>query len=227
MPDLFRQYYPEGIFKQDQLIVNVNARLTRSMSISGFYNWTTAKSDTGTASDSYNLLQDYRRAPFAQTNMLFLMGNYTDRFGITYNPFLIAQSGRPFNFTSPIDLSGDNFFNNRPSLVDSTKCTAGSSQYFQTSYGCFNIIPQPGETIIPGNMGNGPAAMAFNLRVSRTFGVGPKRESAANNNAGPNGPGGPPPVAVAHPQVVVVVMAALVVPAAAVAVAEALAVVAA
>jgi hypothetical protein len=127
--------------------------------------------------------------------MVFLMGNYTDRFGITYNPFLVAQSGRPFNFTSPNDLSGDNFFNNRPSVVDSSKCTDGSNQYFQTSYGCFNITPQAGETIVPGNMGNGPAAVAFNLRVSRAFGVGPKRESAASNPAGPGGmpPGGGPP----------------------------------
>ena len=189
---ILQQYYPEGIFKQNQLIVNVNARITRSMNVSGFYNWTAARSNTGTASNSYNLMQDYRRAPFAQTNMLFLMGSYTDRFGISYNPFLIAQSGRPYNFTSPVDLSGDNFFNNRPSLVDSSSCTAGSSQYFQTSYGCFNIIPNSGETIVPGNMGTGPAAIAFNLRVSRTFGVGPKRESAATNTT-PNGAGGPPP----------------------------------
>ena len=186
---IIEQYYPEGIFKQDQLIMNVNARVTRRLSFSGFYNWTNANSTANTASNSYNLKQDYRRAPFAQSNMLFLMGNYTDRLGIVYNPFVVAQSGRPYNFTSPYDLSGDNFFNNRPSLVDSSKCTAGSTQYFQTSYGCFNIIPQSGETIIPGSMGNGPSAIAVNLRISRAFGVGPKRESAASNN-GPGGPGG-------------------------------------
>jgi hypothetical protein len=190
---IIRQYYPEGIFKQNQLVVNVNARLTRSMNISGFYNWTSANSNTGTASNSYNLQQDYRRAPFAQANMLFLMGNYTDRFGITYNPFLIAQSGRPYNLTSPLDLSGDNFFNNRPSLVNSAQCVSGSTQYYQTSFGCLNIQPANSETLIPGNMGTGPAAVAFNLRVSRTFGVGPKRESAATNNGMPNGPGGGPP----------------------------------
>jgi hypothetical protein len=187
---IIQQFDPEGIFKQDQFIVNVNARVTRNMSLSGFYNWTNANSTASTASNSYNLLQDYRRAPFASDNMVFLMGNYIDRFGITYNPFLVAQSGRPYNFTSPLDLSGDNFFNNRPSLVNSSNCTAGSTQYYQTSYGCFNIIPQAGETIIPGSMGNGPAAIAFNLRVSRVFGVGPKRESAEAGNNGANGPGG-------------------------------------
>jgi hypothetical protein len=174
------------------LIVNINARITRSFSVFGFYNWTQANSNTGMASNSYNLMQDYRRAPFAQTNMIFLRGSYTDRFGISYSPFLVANSGRPYNFTSPLDLSGDNFFNNRPSLANASNCTAGSTQYFQTSYGCFNIQPGPGETIVPGNLGNGPAAIAFNLSVSRTWGVGPKRESASDS-ARPNGPGGMPP----------------------------------
>jgi hypothetical protein len=192
---IIQQYYPEGIFKQQQLVVNINSRLTRNLNFSGFYNWTTAKSNTGTASNSYNLMQDYRRAPFAHQNMVFLMGNYNGKWGISYNPFLIAQSGNPYNFTSPVDLSGDNFFNNRPSIVDSSNCAAGSTQYFQTPYGCFNIIPQPGETIVPGNLGTGPASVAFNLRLSRSWGVGPKRESAASDNAGPGGPppGGPPP----------------------------------
>ncbi len=192
---IIQQYYPEGIYKQHQLILTVNARVTRNLNFSGFYNWTTAKSNTGTASNSYNLMQDYSRAPFAQTNMVFLMGNYTDRFGITYNPFLIAQSGRPYNISSPIDLTGDNFFNSRPSLVDSSMCTSGSTQYYETSYGCFNIMPNPGDAVISRSMGNGPAAVAVNLRLSRAFGVGPKRESAANTNAGPGGPppGGPPP----------------------------------
>jgi hypothetical protein len=187
---IIEQYYPEGIFKQDQLIANVNARVTRRLSFSGFYNWTNAHATAGTASNSYNLMQDYRRPTWTQANMLFLMGNYTDRLGIVYNPFVVAQSGRPYNFTSPYDLSGDNFFNNRPSLVGSSNCTAGSTQYFQTSYGCFNIIPQTGETIIPGSMGNGPAAFAVNLRVSRAFGVGPKRGESAASNGGPGGPGG-------------------------------------
>jgi len=179
-----QQFDSEAIFKQNQLIVNINARLTPRFNLSGFYNWTSVKSNTGTASNSYNLMQDYRRAGFASPNMVFLMGNYTGPFNITFNPFLIAQSGRPYNFVTPNDLTGDNFFNNRPSIVASSNCTAGSTQYVQTSYGCFNLIPQPGETIIPGNMGNGPAAVAVNLRISRAFGVGPKLQSASAQNSG-------------------------------------------
>ena len=56
--------------------------------------------------------------------MVFLMGNYTAPWGITFNPFLIAQSGRPYNIVTHNDLTGDNFFNNRPSLAsDASLCT--------------------------------------------------------------------------------------------------------
>ena len=91
-------------------------------------------------------MQDYRRAGFASRNMVFLMGNYTGPFNITFNPFLIAQVGRPYNFVTPNDLTGDNFFNNRPSIVAASNCTSASTQYVQTAYGCFDAIPPPGET---------------------------------------------------------------------------------
>ena len=188
------QFYPEAVFKQNQLIVNVNARFSPNFSVMGFYNFTAADADTGTASNSYDLKQDYGRASFASRNMLFLMGNYTGPWGIAFNPFLIAQSGKPFNIVTANDLTGDNFFNDRPSLVSASECTTAAAQYVQTSYGCLNTIPQPGDVIIPANMANGPAAVAVNLRVSRSFGLGPKLAAASGqNNSGGPPPGGPPP----------------------------------
>ena len=58
-----------------------------------------------------------------------------------------------------------------------------------TSYGVFDTVPQPGETIIPSNMGNGPAAVAVNLRIGRSWGIGPKL-AAAGGDSGGFGPGG-------------------------------------
>ncbi len=102
-PGIVNQFYPEAVFKQDQVIVNVNARIKPTFSVFGFYNWTRAKSDGGaesTASNAYNLSQDYGRASFASTNMVFLMANYTAPYGIRVNPFLIAQSGKPYNIVT-------------------------------------------------------------------------------------------------------------------------------
>ena len=61
---IVKEYYPEAVFKQNQLIINVNARFSSKFNVTGFYNLTFANSDTGTASNSYNIGQDYGRAPF-------------------------------------------------------------------------------------------------------------------------------------------------------------------
>ena len=61
-----------------------------------------------------------------------------------------------------------------------------------TSYGTFNTVPQPGEAPIPANMGNGPAAVAVNLRVSRTWGIGPETGTPAAGGRPGGGPGGKP-----------------------------------
>ena len=66
------------------------------------------------------------------------MGNYTGKWGITYNPFLVFQSGRPFNITTDTDLTGDDFFNDRPSYAASSSSCVGNAQYVQTSFGCLD-----------------------------------------------------------------------------------------
>ena len=186
---IVNEFYPEAVFKQNQLIMNINARFSPKFSVMGFYNLSFANADTGTASNSYNLKQDYGRAGFVSRNMLFLMGNYTGPWGITFNPFLIAQSGKPFSITTNNDLTGDAFFNNRPAYASSSSL---ASNVVQTNFGAFDTDPQSGETIIPINMENGPAAVAVNLRVSRSIGIGPKVAAAASqNNAGGPPPGGP------------------------------------
>jgi hypothetical protein len=195
---IINEYYPEAIFKQNQMILNVNARVSQKLSFFGFYNLSFANTNGAggfgggsSASNSYDLDQDYGRASFVSRNMVFLMGNYTAPWGLRFNPFLVARSGRPYNVVSSTDLTGDNFLNNRPSYADSSLCTSGQGQYFQTEFGCLNSEPGPGETLIPMNIGTGPASVAFNLRLSKTIGLGPKVESSGGvNNAG--GPGGGP-----------------------------------
>ena len=192
------EFYPEAVFKQNQMIVNVNARFTPNFSIVGFYNLTAANSDGGSGnavSNSYNLSQDYGRASFASRNMVFMMANYQAKWGIRFSPFLIATSGKPYNITTTNDLTGDNFFNNRPSLAASSFCTTPNPGYAQTQFGCLDTDPAgPGQTYtpIPINEGNGPAAVALNLRVSRAFGIGPKLAAGGDNNGPPpgGGPGG-------------------------------------
>jgi len=195
---IVNEFYPEAVFKQNQMILNFNARISPKFSLFGFYNLSFANSNStssgsavGHASNAYDLNQDYGRAGFVSRNMVFLMGNYTGPWQIRFNPFLIANAGRPYNVVSPLDLTGDNYMNGRPSYADASQCTADQTQYVETAYGCLNTIPAAGESLLPMNLGTGPAAVAFNLRVSRSFGIGPKTESAGGPTPG-MGPGGPP-----------------------------------
>ena len=193
---IVNEYYPQAVFKQQQMIVNVNARFTPNFSLAGFYNVTWANSDGGNGSvtsNSYNLSQDYGRASFAARNMVFLFGNYQARWGIRFNPFMMAVSGRPYNITTTNDLTGDNYFNDRPALAPtSDDCTTATPNYVQTSFGCLNTVPTtPGQsyTPIPINLGRGPAAIALNLRISRSWGIGPKIDAATSAAVA----GAPPP----------------------------------
>jgi hypothetical protein len=191
------QFYSEAVFKQNQMIVNLNARISPKLSIVGFYNLTAANSDGGagnSVSNSYDLNQDYGRASFASRNTVFMLANYQGPWALRFNPFLIAASGKPYNITTTNDLTGDNFFNNRPSLADNSFCTSANPNYAETQFGCLNTDPVvPGQTYtpIPMNLGRGPASVAVNLRVSRAFGIGPKLESATTSGGGLQGGGGP------------------------------------
>jgi hypothetical protein len=135
-------------------------------------------------------MQDYGRAGFVRPQWLFLMGNYTGPWGITFNPFLIAQAGSPYNITSPYDLTGDNFFNDRPSYAGSATLANDPTNVAETSFGALDVVPESGESLVPANPGNGPAGVAVNLRIGRSFGIGPKVVSSSGPPPGGGGRGG-------------------------------------
>ena len=179
------QYFTEGIFKENQLIANFNANFSKNLSLFGFYSYNHADTDGGwgsNPSNSYDLLQDYGRAGWVHPQWMLLVGNYTGPWGLTFNPFLIAEQGHPYDITTSTDLTGDNFFNDRPAYASSSDCPSNAGNYVPTSFGCLNTSPVQGDSIIPIDLGNSPSAVAMNLRISRSFGVGPRGESS----------GGPP-----------------------------------
>ena len=191
---IVQEYYPEAIYKQNQLIANFNAAVSQNFNFSGYYGLSNTRSNVGTASNSWNIKQDYRRMSWTPHQMLFLMGNYTAPLHLVFNPFLVAQAGRPYSFTSPYDLTGDNFFNSRPALLaKNAPCPANPAgvtpRYAQTSQGCFDMIPDSTESIVAGNTGKSPSSVAFNLRLSRAIGFGRKLDTG---NGPQNGSGGAP-----------------------------------
>ncbi len=189
-PGIIDQYFPEAVYKQYQLIVNVNGQIARNFGMMGFYNFTEARSDGGDGSNpsnSWDLSQDYGRASYVRPQFLFLMANYNAPLSLTFNPFLVSEAGRPYNITTAEDLTGDNFFNDRPTYASAASNPADVAQ---TKFGALDTLPQPGETLVPVDLGTGPPAVALNLRVSRAFGIGPETESSGAPGGGWHGRGG-------------------------------------
>ena len=182
------QYQSEGIFKQNQLIVNSSIRMGTKLSLFGYYTLNYANSDTSGAgsfpSNPFDVSQDYGRASFDVRHRVFFGGTMGLPYAFRISPFLVAQSGVPFNITTGQDLYQDSIFNTRATFGT---CTLGATGVKATPYGCFNLATQPGQTVIPINFAEGPGRFSLNLRLSKTFGFRKKAEAA---NAGAGGPGG-------------------------------------
>jgi hypothetical protein len=179
------QYQSEGTFKQNQLIVNGSVRAGTKLTLFGYYTLNYANSDvytpTSFPSNPFDLQEDYGRAAFDIRNRLFLGGSISLPKAFRLSPFMIAQSGNPFNITTGTDPYQDALYNVRPNFGT---CPPA----IQTQYGCFNIVNPTAGTPIPINYGEGPGRFTLNLRVSKTFGFGPVIENASTAGAG-GGPG--------------------------------------
>jgi hypothetical protein len=194
------QYVSEGNFKQNQLMVNTNVRVGSKLQLFGFYSFGHANSDaSGVGSfptNSYDISQDWGRASFDVRHRLFLGGSIAFPYLIRLSPFMIFNSGSPFNITSPFDLNGDAQYNNRPNLVSTATCAPGTlptGSIYCTQYGTFDALGATG-TPLPINYETGPNHFVMNFRLTKTFGFGPSNKKAGNNQnqgGGGPGPGGP------------------------------------
>jgi uncharacterized membrane protein YgcG len=187
------QYFSEGVFRQDQLIVNGRVSTGRHVSLFGYYSLNFAKGDTSGAgadiSTPYNIAADYGRTSFDVRNRVFLAGSISFPRFIQFSPFMIAQSGNPYNVSVGEDVNGDTFFNDRPYKVNGV---APNGQTVKTINGCGTFAApgsQPaGSPIAPINDCTGPGLFTLNFRLTKTWGFGASRN--ALNAAAAGGQGG-------------------------------------
>ncbi len=177
------EYVSEGVFRQNQLITSFNMRMGTRLSLFSYYSLSYANSDTaGAGSFPSNpvlgIAADYGRAAFDVRNRLFFGGTISLPHGFRMSPFIVANSGPPFNVIIGRDLNGDFVFNDRPAFASSATLP---NNLHATSWGNFDTAPAPGDPRIPMNFGTTPAQFTANLRVSKTFGIGPKLETTASN----------------------------------------------
>src|SRR6185437_13150268 len=122
--------------------------------------------------NSYDLSGEFGRGSFDIRHRFTIFGTVNlPWWKLVLNPFVVANSGPPFNITTGQDRNLDRQFNERPSFAGpNADCSARNIRC--TSFGNFNLTPLPGETIVPRNFGDAPGAFNVNLRVSRAFAFG-------------------------------------------------------
>jgi hypothetical protein len=164
-----------GLYNQNQLIANVNAKVNAGFSLFGFYVLNKANSNTdglGTfPANPYSMTGEYGPASTDIHHRATLGGSIMMRWNIRLSPFFVIQSGAPFDITSGNDPYGTTLFTARPGISpDPSK-----SSLIETQYGLLDASPVPGERILSRNYGRGPGQIAMNLRVGKTFGFGGER----------------------------------------------------
>jgi hypothetical protein len=191
------QFESGGVFNQNQFIANFNVRAGAKLTVFSFYMFSHANSNTAGATSfasdpTKGVSVDYGRAAFDVRHRLFFGGTVSLPHGFRVSPFMVANSGAPFNVTIGRDLNGDSIFNDRPAFATDLSRTS----VVQTSFGAFDTNPLPGQTIIPSNFGTSSAQFTLNMRLSKTIGIGPKLEAANTNpqqgGQQRGGPGGVP-----------------------------------
>jgi hypothetical protein len=197
-PDNIYQYQSEGVFKQNQLIVNSRVSIGSKVSLFGYYVLNYADSDTAGPtsfpSSQNDISLDYGRSAFDIRHRVFLGGTIGLPKAFRLSPFLVASSGVPYTITTGQDLNGDSIFNDRPTFASSRSIP---SNVITNQYGSFDLVPESGETLVPVNSLTSPSRFSLNVRLSKSFGFGKKAEATNTGQGGPGaggtfgrGPGG-------------------------------------
>ena len=174
-----------GIYNQNQMIANVNTKASKNVTLFSFYvlNKASSSSDgVGTIPANPRSYQgEYGPAATDVRQRFTLGGSITARYSIRLSPFLILQSGAPFNITSGSDQFGTSIFNSRPGIaLDPTR-----PGLIPTSYGLLDPNPVTGERILGRNYGRGPGQAMVNLRVAKTVGFGPEKGGGSGSGGAP------------------------------------------
>jgi Carboxypeptidase regulatory-like domain len=164
-----------GIYNQNQLIANVNMRMKQGLTLFAFYVLNRAMSNTDGITtfpaNPYNFAGEYGPASTDVRHRVTVGGSINTRWNVRLSPFVIVQSGPPFDITAGSDLYGTTLFNGRPGIVTD----ASKPGVIPTPYGLLDPNPSPGEPLLPRNYGRGPGQIRVNMRISKAIGFGADR----------------------------------------------------
>jgi len=179
-----------GLYNQNQLIANVNAKVNSGLTLFGFYVFNRAFSNTdgiGTyPANPYDFAGEYGPAATDVHHLVTVGGSINFKWGVRISPFVVLQSGAPFDITTGNDPFGTTLFNARPGIATDPN----KPGLIKTSYGLLDPNPTAGEPVLSRNSGRGPGQYNVNLRIAKVFGFGEKR-GGSSGSGGSGGAGNP------------------------------------
>ncbi|PYS11402.1 MAG: hypothetical protein DMG15_17870 [Acidobacteria bacterium] len=163
-----------GLYNQHQLIVNVNSRANKYVSLTGTYSLNHAMSNTdgiGTfPGNPYSMVGEYGPASTDIRHRMTLGGSINTKWNITFSPLINIGSGAPFDITAGRDIYGTTLFNGRPGIATDAK----NADIIPTVYGLLDPNPTLDERILHRNYGRGPGTIFFNAHVGKAMKLGHK-----------------------------------------------------
>ena len=182
------QVESSGLYNQNQLIAFLNSRYSKSLSFSASYVLNYARSDTdglGTfPAKPYDFSGEYGPAVTDVRHRVTFNGTINTKWNIRLSPFVVIQSGPPFDITIGRDLYGTTLFNARPGIAtDPTK-----PGLIPTKYGLLDPNPNLNQPTLTRNFGRGPGQLMVNLRVQKIFEFG-RGENSGSASTGQPGSG--------------------------------------
>ena len=183
-----------GIYNQNQFIALLNSRFNRDFSLTASYVLNYARSNTdgsGTfPARPYDFTGEYGPAATDVRHRISINGSISTKWNFRFNPFVVIESGPPFDITVGRDLYGTTLFNARPGIaVDLSK-----PGLIATQYGLLDPNPAADQTILTRNFGRGPGTITVNLRLTKLIEFGGKGDGPVIPNTGPgSGVRGPAP----------------------------------
>ena len=188
-----------GLYNQNQLMFNVNSRLSQNFSMYGFYVFNRAMSNTDGLStfpgNPYDFAGEYGPASTDVHHRVNIGGSVSAKWHVRISPYINIQSGSPFDITAGDDPFGTTLFNARPGIASNPN----KPGVIRTQYGLLDANPTPDETLLPRNFGRGPGQVTVNMRIGKTWGFGSEHASSnagvvtSSPGQGGGGGGGPRP----------------------------------
>jgi uncharacterized membrane protein YgcG len=180
-------YESTGMYKELQVITSVNSRVNSHVSLNGYYAWTDYHTNTnGFPMNQYNTSYDWGRAAIPM-NRVNLVGTVGLPLGWTASPSFFFMSSTPFNITDGFDYNGDGITNDRPAFAPAGAACGGSIKC--TPFGNFNTAPGANYVPMPINYANGPKRWDADIRFTRYWGWGERRNVASATGGGGGGGG--------------------------------------